>query len=323
MGPPKRDHTGRGVHERAPDALDETERTMLWYRWLFRLGFVVVAVAIVGTIVASRTDTVSYPPLPPGFEDLTVLGGLELPVSFALAPDGRVFVGEQSGRIVVFDGLDDPQGSLFADLSTAVHNFSERGLFDIAVHPDFPRKPYVYAFYTLDARIGEEPPLWGTPGKLQDPCPGPENGTIHGCIGSGRLSRLTAVGDRGIYEQVLIEDWCIQFNTHTVGSLVFGPTARSTPRGRRRRLAQDGLRAARRSREPVRRSAGRYRSCGPAPSRRRRVAARSLPAPQAGVPITLDGTVIRDRPRDRRCPPRQPVGCRRPTRTCAGSSHSG
>ena len=267
---------------------------MPWYRWLFRLGFVVVVVAIVGTIVASRTDTVSYPPLPPGFEDVTVLGGLELPVSFALAPDGRVFVGEQSGRIVVFDGLDDPQGSLFADLSTAVHNFSERGLFDIAVHPDFPRKPYVYAFYTLDARIGEEPPLWGTPGKLQDPCPGPENGTIDGCIGSGRLSRLTAVGDRGTSERVLIEDWCIQFNTHTVGSLVFGPdgalyaAAGEGADWRRTDYGQFG--------DPVNPCddppAGLGRAAPPDVAEGGSLRALS-PLREAGSPITLDGTVIR------------------------------
>jgi glucose/arabinose dehydrogenase/plastocyanin len=43
-----------------------------------------------------------------------------------------------------------------------------------------------------------------------------------GCIASARLSRLTAVGNSMAHEHVMIEDWCGQFPSHTVGTVTFG-----------------------------------------------------------------------------------------------------
>ena len=40
-----------------------------------------------------------------------------------------------------------------------------------------------------------------------------------GCKVSGRLSRILADGS----EQVMIEDWCQQYPSHSIGSLAFGP----------------------------------------------------------------------------------------------------
>jgi glucose/arabinose dehydrogenase len=52
------------------------------------------------------------------------------------------------------------------------------------------------------------------------PPPGP---TTDGCVVSGRLSKLTASGNTMTGpEQVLIEGWCQQYPSHSVGSLVFG-----------------------------------------------------------------------------------------------------
>ena len=40
---------------------------------------------------------------------------------------------------------------------------------------------------------------------------------------SGRLSRLTATGNQMTgSEQVLIEDWCQQYPSHSIGDLAFG-----------------------------------------------------------------------------------------------------
>ena len=45
----------------------------------------------------------------------------------------------------------------------------------------------------------------------------------HGCVVSGRLSRLQLSGNTQVGpEQVLIEDWCQQFPSHSIGSLAFG-----------------------------------------------------------------------------------------------------
>ena len=46
--------------------------------------------------------------------------------------------------------------------------------------------------------------------------------TGDGCVVSGRLSRLQAAGTHDGAEQVLIEDWCQQYPSHSVGDLAFG-----------------------------------------------------------------------------------------------------
>lgn len=145
-------------------------------------------------------------------------------VAFAPVSDGRVFVAEKSGVIKVFDDLADTTPTIFADLNKNVYNFWDRGLLGLALDPDFPTKPYVYALYTYDADIGGTAPKWGTEGVYSDPCPTPPGPTDDGCVVSGRLSRLQANGNVMTGdEQVLIEDWCQQYPSHSIGDLAFGP----------------------------------------------------------------------------------------------------
>ena len=161
--------------------------------------------------------------LPPGFQESIVFSGLTNPTVVRFSPDGRVFVAEKSGLIKVFDNLTDPTPTVFADLSTNVHNFWDRGLLGMTLDPGFPATPYVYVLYAHDAAIGGTAPRWGTPGVLSDPCPTPPGATADGCVVSGRLSRLQAAGNTMTgTEQVLIEDWCQQYPSHSVGSLAFG-----------------------------------------------------------------------------------------------------
>ena len=69
-----------------------------------------------------------------------------------------------------------------------------------------------YVLYTYDSGP------WG------DGCPTPPGPTTDGCVVYGRLSRLQAQGDVMTgSEQVLIEDWCQQYPSHSVGDLHFGP----------------------------------------------------------------------------------------------------
>ncbi len=87
--------------------------------------------------------------LPYGFIQETVVLGLERPTSFALLPDGRIFIAEKSGVVrVAQDGQLLPEP--FIDLSTEVNDSSDRGLLGITVHPDWPSTPYVYLAYTYD-----------------------------------------------------------------------------------------------------------------------------------------------------------------------------
>jgi glucose/arabinose dehydrogenase len=196
-----------------------------------RLGFVLAGVAIVALL-----GPVGAPPpapqqanagtVPPGFEDTVVIGGLINPTVIRFASDGRVFVAEKRGVIKVYDSLFDPTPAVFADLRTNVYNFWDRGLLGMALDPGFPSNPYVYVLYSYDHELGSTspPPRWGTPGTDSDPCPTPPGPNTDGCVISARLSRLIASGNTmSGSEKVLIEDWCQQYPSHSIGALQFGP----------------------------------------------------------------------------------------------------
>ncbi|GAA4427550.1 hypothetical protein GCM10023148_31290 [Actinokineospora soli] len=156
--------------------------------------------------------------LPAGFTEQVVLSGLTQPMAVEFGADGRVFVAEKSGLVKVFDGLADPTPTVFADLRTQVYNQHDRGLMGMALAPNFPVDPSVYVLYAHDAVIGGTAPRWGVPGGTNDVCPNPPGETADGCVISGRLSVLDAEGD----ERVLVEDWCQQYPSHSVGELAFG-----------------------------------------------------------------------------------------------------
>ncbi len=157
------------------------------------------------------------------FQDTVVFQGLTNPTVVQFSPDGRVFVGEKSGIVKVFDNLSDTTPTVFADLRTKVHNYWDRGLEGLALDPSFPSEPYVYVLYTHDAAIGGTAPRWGSPGETFDGCPTPPGPTTDGCVVSGRLSRLQASGNQMVgSEQVLVEGWCQQFPGHSVGTVAFG-----------------------------------------------------------------------------------------------------
>jgi glucose/arabinose dehydrogenase len=184
------------------------------------LGCLVIAVLALGP-----RSTAEAAPLPSGFQDEVVFSGLTQPTAVRFASDGRVFVAEKSGLIKVFDSLADPSPTVFADLRTNVHNYWDRGMLGLALDPGFPARPYVYVLYTYDHILGDTAaaPRWGTAGATTDSCPSPPGPNTDGCVVSGRLSRLTAAGDVMTgSEQVLIEDWCQQYPSHSVGSLAFG-----------------------------------------------------------------------------------------------------
>jgi glucose/arabinose dehydrogenase/PKD repeat protein len=172
--------------------------------------------------VSAPTEANGVPPS--GFSDVVVISGLVEPTTVAFAGDGRVFVGEKSGLIKVFDSLSDTSPTVFADLRTQVHNFWDRGMLDIALDPQFPTRPYVYVVYAYDALPGGTAPQWGTIGGTSDGCPNPPGSTVDGCVIQARLSRLTASGNQMTGpEQALVTGWCSQFPSHTIGSVTFGP----------------------------------------------------------------------------------------------------
>ena len=115
------------------------------------------------------------PSLPPDFEWQTVAKGLTGAVALAAAPDGRLFVCEQTGtlRVVKNDRLlDEPC------LRLPVDDQWERGLIGLTVDPRFGENQYIYVVY-----VAREP-------------------FVHHCV-----SRFTLAGDvaAGGSERVLFE----------------------------------------------------------------------------------------------------------------------
>ena len=184
------------------------------WRRLVITAAIVVGVALVAQAGSSPAAAST---LPTGFRDSVVLSGLSNPTVLQFAPDGRIFVGQKNGVIKVFQSLTDTNPVTVADLSGRVHDFWDRGLLGMALPANFPASPYVYVLYAYDAPIGGTPPTWG------DGCPTPPGPTTDGCLVSGRLSRLQISGNVMTgSEQVLINDWCQQFPSHSIGTLLFG-----------------------------------------------------------------------------------------------------
>ncbi|MDA0165403.1 PQQ-dependent sugar dehydrogenase [Solirubrobacter ginsenosidimutans] len=139
--------------------------------------------------------------LPEGFTETTMWSGLGNPTVVRFAPNGRVFVATKAGVIYTFDDVDDPTPTVFADLSAEVQDFWDRGLLGLAIAPNGT----IYVLYSHDTG-------WG------DSCP--DGGTAPpGCKIDARLSRLSATGK----ETILLEDFCQQFPSHSIGTLAFGP----------------------------------------------------------------------------------------------------
>ncbi|HWJ42539.1 MAG TPA: PQQ-dependent sugar dehydrogenase, partial [Solirubrobacterales bacterium] len=183
----------------------------------------VLAFALALALVAAWAPAARAQPLQAGFTESIVFDGMTEPTDVAFASDGRVFVAEKSGLIKVFPSLSATTPTIAADLRTEVYNFWDRGLLSIALDPQFPIRPYLYALYSRDAVIGGAAPKWGQAGAVSDPCPTPPGPTEEGCVISTRLMKLTLSGNAVSAEQPLIDGWCQQFPSHSAGGLSFGP----------------------------------------------------------------------------------------------------
>jgi glucose/arabinose dehydrogenase len=133
--------------------------------------------------------------LPAGFVRTTVASGLNAtPTAMAFAPDGRLFVAEQTGALRVVKN-----GALLSQpfLTLAVDAIGERGLLGIAFHPAFQSNGWIYLYYTTTA------------------------GGIH-----NRISRFTANGDvvAAGSEVVLVDlPGVSDSRRHNGGAMRFGP----------------------------------------------------------------------------------------------------
>jgi len=74
---------------------------------------------------------------------------LEAVTAMAIAPDGRVFVAEQKGRVrILVNGVLDPQPAITID-EALMTSASEGGLLALALDAQFDRTRFLYAAYTI------------------------------------------------------------------------------------------------------------------------------------------------------------------------------
>ena len=91
----------------------------------------------------------------PGFTETTVWSGLGNPTVVRFAPDGRVFVATKAGMVYMFDGLDDPTPTVFADLRDRGQDYWDRGLLGMAIAPE---RRASTSLYSHDTGLGRRLP---------------------------------------------------------------------------------------------------------------------------------------------------------------------
>jgi glucose/arabinose dehydrogenase len=131
--------------------------------------------------------------LPAGFTE-TIIAGFARPTAMEIAPDGRIFVCEQGGRLrVVKNGVLLPTPFITLNVDSS----GERGLLGIAFDPLFALNNFIYVYYTVPS----------TPRH-------------------NRVSRFTANGDVVVAgsETVILElENLTSATNHNGGAIHFGP----------------------------------------------------------------------------------------------------
>ena len=95
--------------------------------------------------ICARALTAAAATLPPGFTETQVATGLSSPTAMAFAPDGRLFICQQGGKLrVVKDGVLLPASFL----TVPVNSNGERGLLGVTFDPAFATNGFVYVYYT-------------------------------------------------------------------------------------------------------------------------------------------------------------------------------
>ncbi len=131
--------------------------------------------------------------LPAGFSESKVADHLN-PTTMVFAPDGRLFLCEKQGRILVIQNgvlLPTP----LVDFSSQVDSWNERGLGGVCLHPEFATNGYLYVYYTK-----KKP-------------------------SHNRVSRFTVIGNAALpdSEQIILElDNLSSIGWHNGGGLCFG-----------------------------------------------------------------------------------------------------
>lgn len=97
-------------------------------------------------LLMAAAGVVNAQTFPANFSQVSVATGISNPTVLAFAPDGRIFVAQQNGALIVIKNgvkLSTPA------IQLTVNSSGERGLIGIALHPGFSTNGFVYLYYTL------------------------------------------------------------------------------------------------------------------------------------------------------------------------------
>jgi glucose/arabinose dehydrogenase len=201
----------------------------------FRILFAATALSMAAGFVSAYAADPIVGPKPQAVEDVyqpqpaqvTVenwITGLEAPWSLVFLPDGRALVSERPGRIrLIRDGrLQSEPYAVFETTrgASGVGDFflnlfarGEGGLMGLAMHPDFPNLPFIYAMYTWRGKDGIR----------------------------NRIVRLRDKGDHGVFDRIVLGGVPGAL-FHNGGRIAFGPDGMlyaATGEIFERRMAQD------------------------------------------------------------------------------------
>jgi len=121
----------------------------------------------------------------------TWIEGLDIPWSLIFLPDGRALVSERPGRIrLIKNGKLEKKPYAIIDVA----HVGEGGLMGLALHPEFPKKPFLYVMHTYSK----------------------------GNSLFNRVSRFKDAGDKAVFDRVII-DGIPGGTNHDGGRIAFGP----------------------------------------------------------------------------------------------------
>jgi glucose/arabinose dehydrogenase len=158
------------------------------------------------------------------------INGLREPTTIDFAPDGKMFVGDWFGRVKVFDSVEDTTPTLSLDVSIEVHSYGDRGMLGMKLDPEYGTAghDFIYLSYAYDQAMGSAtPPNPEFPDNGGDNCVDPGNCPISGRVVRIELNPTTGVAVGGAIEppqQQLVQSWCQQFNSHSMGDIEFDST---------------------------------------------------------------------------------------------------
>lgn len=155
----------------------------------------------IGWLLMFRSLTDAQTLRDPNLQVQEVVAGLSLPTTMAFIGANDILVLQKDNGWVrrVRGGMLQPEPVL----DVAVDNASERGLLGIALHPEFPERPFVYLYYTQSSTDGDTS---GFPDPL-----------------GNRVYRFTWNGSRLISPVLIVDLPVTPGPNHNGGIITFGP----------------------------------------------------------------------------------------------------